>query len=94
MKVLVPESCFRILSRHRVFDENPSITDGIEDSAEGHVPDFSELNLRLIAIDFLNFQEYIGTLTWKSTAQPANADTARFKLQNKVEPIYSVLSQE
>lgn len=48
---------------------------------------FESSNLRLVLDEIFGASNYIGTLTWESTTQPANAGSARFKLQNKVEPI-------
>lgn len=44
-------------------------------------------NLRLILNEIFGTNNYIGTLTWESTTQPTNAGSAKFGLQNKVEPI-------
>lgn len=46
-----------------------------------------ESHLRLLLDEIFSPSNYIGTLTWESTTQPANAGKARFKLQQKVEPI-------
>jgi adenine-specific DNA-methyltransferase len=44
-------------------------------------------NLRLICDDIFGEENLIGELTWESSTQPINSGSARFGLQNKVEPI-------
>ena len=46
-----------------------------------------EAHLRLLMDEIFGSSNYIGTLTWESTTQPANAGTARFNLQSKIEPV-------
>lgn len=46
-----------------------------------------EAKLRLICDEIFGGSNYIGTLTWESVTQPANAGIAKFGLQQKVEPI-------
>ena len=43
--------------------------------------------LRCIVDDIFGKTNYIGELTWESTTQPINSGSARFGLQQKVEPI-------
>lgn len=44
-------------------------------------------NLRLICNEIFGINNFIGELTWESTTQPINSGSARFNLQQKVEPI-------
>ena len=44
-------------------------------------------NLRMICDEIFGKQNFIGELTWESTTQPINSGSARFNLQQKVEPI-------
>lgn len=44
-------------------------------------------NLRLICNEIFGTNNFIGELTWESTTQPINSGSARFNLQQKVEPI-------
>lgn len=44
-------------------------------------------NLRLICNEIFGANNFIGELTWESTTQPINSGSARFNLQQKVEPI-------
>lgn len=44
-------------------------------------------HLRLICDDIFGKDNFIGELTWESTTQPINSGSAKFKLQQKVEPI-------
>ena len=46
-----------------------------------------EAHLRLICDEIFGSQNFVGELTWESTTQPANAGSAKFGLQQKVEPI-------
>lgn len=48
---------------------------------------YESSNLRFLLDEIFGPSNYIGTLTWESTTQPTNAGSARFNLQNKVEPI-------
>lgn len=44
-------------------------------------------NLKLLCDEIFGVNNFIGELTWESTTQPINSGSARFKLQQKVEPI-------
>ncbi len=44
-------------------------------------------NLRLICDEIFGINNFIGELTWESTTQPINSGIAKFRLQQKVEPI-------
>ena len=44
-------------------------------------------HLRLLCDEIFGANNFIGELTWESTTQPTNSGSARFKLQQKVEPI-------
>ena len=46
-----------------------------------------EANLRLICNEIFGANNFVGELTWESTTQPINSGSARFNLQQKVEPI-------
>lgn len=44
-------------------------------------------NLRLICNEIFGVNNFVGELTWESTTQPINSGSARYNLQQKVEPI-------
>lgn len=44
-------------------------------------------NLKCICNEIFGENNYLGDLTWESTTQPINSGSARFKLQQKTEPI-------
>lgn len=48
---------------------------------------FEEAHLRMMLDEIFGDSNYVGMLTWESTTQPINAGSAKFRLQNKVEPI-------
>ncbi len=48
---------------------------------------YESANLRLICDEIFGGNNFLGELTWESTTQPINSGMARFKLQQKVEPI-------
>lgn len=43
--------------------------------------------MRLLCDEIFGKSNYVGELTWESTTQPSNAGSAKFGLQQKVEPI-------
>ena len=48
---------------------------------------YEHSNLKLICNEIFGESNYLGELTWESTTQPINSGSARFGLQQKVEPI-------
>lgn len=48
---------------------------------------YEHSHLRLICNEIFGETNYIGELTWESTTQPINSGSAKFGLQQKVEPI-------
>jgi adenine-specific DNA-methyltransferase len=48
---------------------------------------YESAHLRLICDEIFGYHNFLGELTWESTTQPINSGNARFKLQQKVEPI-------
>lgn len=44
-------------------------------------------NLKCICNEIFGSSNYLGDLTWESTTQPINSGSARFNLQQKIEPI-------
>lgn len=44
-------------------------------------------NLKSLCNEIFGVNNYIGDLTWESTTQPINSGSARFNLQQKIEPI-------
>lgn len=48
---------------------------------------YEHANLKMIFNEIFGESNYIGELTWESTTQPINSGSARFGLQQKVEPI-------
>lgn len=44
-------------------------------------------NLKCLCNEIFGVNNYIGDLTWESTTQPINSGSARFNLQQKIEPI-------
>lgn len=48
---------------------------------------YEQAHLRLMLDEIFGFNNYIGVLTWESTTQPINSGSAKFGLQQKVEPI-------
>jgi adenine-specific DNA-methyltransferase len=48
---------------------------------------YEHYHLRCICNEIFGDTNYIGELTWESTTQPINSGSARFGLQQKVEPI-------
>jgi adenine-specific DNA-methyltransferase len=48
---------------------------------------FEHANLRMICDEIFQEGNLIGELTWESTTQPINSGSARFGLQQKIEPI-------
>lgn len=48
---------------------------------------YEHYHLRCICNEIFGDSNYVGELTWESTTQPINSGSARFGLQQKVEPI-------
>jgi len=48
---------------------------------------YESAHLRCICDEIFGGNNFIGELTWESTTQPINSGSARFNLQQKVEPI-------
>ncbi len=51
-------------------------------------------NLRFIMDEIFGKTNYVGEITWESTTQPINSGSARFGLQQKVEPIMFYLKNK
>ena len=48
---------------------------------------YESAHLRLLCDEIFGSSNFIGEITWESTTQPINSGSARFKLQQKIEPI-------
>lgn len=52
------------------------------------IDETEQANLKKICDEIFGEENYYGELTWESTTQPINSGSAKFNLQQKVEPIF------